>query len=213
MLLVSNGQQQSRKDKLVIMDKETLAKRVAAVSDGLDEIVRSENTTIDRVETPFFRNGNIFRVVHLGDFHPMGFTVGISDDFTIMLPSNPQGFMELKNKAGLKLTDSPNERVEYVVTFLNTTRSFSQKFQILDSFEDVDLIPQASDAEKADFQALEAKYAKVIKPPHFSGDSNVIVFAVKQLSLVRIDNHIEENGDIKSTETVLEKALPIAFTY
>jgi hypothetical protein len=213
MLLGSNAQNHVKKSRLEFMDKKTLADRVKRVSQGLDEIVRSNETSIEKIETPFLRKGAIYRVVHYGKYHPMGFTVGVAEpDFTVMLPLNPAGFMELKDKGQLILSDSPEERLQYVVTFLETTRSFSQHFMVLREFEDIKLIPEPSDREKKEFVALKEKYLKAIKPPSFVDDSKIIVFAVKERNLVKIESTINSRGDITTTEKVLEIELPIPFT-
>jgi len=208
------GQNSVTKEKLVIMDKETLAKRVETISEELGGIVRSDATTVEKIETPFLRNGAIYRVAHLGKYRPMGFTVGIAEpDFTVLLPLNPKGFMELKEKAQIELSDSADERLKYVISFLEATRSFSQKFQILHKFDDIDLIPKPSDEEMEGYEKLKGKYVKLIEPPHFADDSKVVVFAIKQQSLVKIEGAVASNGDIKTSEDVLEPKLPIPFTY
>lgn len=205
----------AQKKGLVMIDKEELARRIEPISDGLAPIVRLEAAKIERVETPFFKHGEIYSVIYLGGSHPIVFTVGTAEsDFTTMLPLNPKGFMELKEKAGLRKFESNKEALQYVVTFLKTTRSFSENFLIIEKFDDIDLIPKPTEEEKQRYETLKGKFASVIQSPQISGNApwEVTVFVIKQRSLIKINAELSAAGNIETTETVLEKDLPIPFT-
>lgn len=208
-------QSDAQKKGLAMIDKEELARRIEPISDGLAPIVRLEATEIKQTETPFFKHGEIYRVIYLGGSHPIVFTVGTAQsDFTTMLPLNPKGFMELKEKAGLRKFESNKEALKYVVTFLETTRSFSENFLIIEKFDDIDLIPKPTDEEKQKYETLKGKFATIIQPPQISGNSpwEVTVFVIKQRSLVKINAKLSGDGNIETTETILEEVLPIPFT-
>jgi hypothetical protein len=213
LLALAGQTNDAQKKGLVMMDKEKLAQRVELVSKELAAVTRADRTTIEQIETPFFRRGAIYRVVHLGEFRPMAFTVGIAEpDFTTLLPLNPKGFAELAGKAEFRLPDSSKEQLRYVVTFLETTRSFSENFRILQKFDDIELIPNPTDEEKQAYESLKAKYASAIQPPNFTGDVQVTAFAVKRRNLVKINARFSADGNIETTETILEENIPIAFT-
>jgi len=204
-----------KKKGLTMIDKEKLAERIKPISDGLAPIVRLDGTKIEQAETPFFKRGEIYTVIYLGGSHPIVFTVGTAqEDFTVLLPLNPKGFIELKNKAGLRPFESKKEILQYAVTFLKTTRSFSENFRIIEKFDDINLIPQPTNEEKQQYDTLKDKFASDIQPPQISGNSpwKVTVFVIKRRSLVRINAAVSADGTIETTETVLEEALPIPFT-
>jgi hypothetical protein len=216
LLAVASQPNDAQKKKgLNMIDKEKLAERIESVSDGLAPIVRLEETKIEQTETPFFKRGEIYTVIYLGGSHPIVFTVGTAqENFTVMLPLNPKGFMELKEKAGLRRFESNKEALQYVMTFLKTTRSFSENFLIIEKFDDIDSIPQPSDEEKQKQETLKNKFATVIEPPKISGSSpwKAVVYVIKRRSLVKINAELSPNGNIETTETVLEEVLPIPYT-
>lgn len=216
LLAVASQPNDAQKKKgLNMIDKEKLAERIESVSDGLAPIVRLEETKIEQTETPFFKRGEIYTVIYLGGSHPIVFTVGTGqENFTVMLPLNPKGFMELKEKAGLRRFESNKEALQYVMTFLKTTRSFSENFLIIEKFDDIDSIPQPSDEEKQKQETLKNKFATVIEPPKISGSSpwKAVVYVIKRRSLVKINAELSANGNIETTETVLEEVLPIPYT-
>lgn len=202
----------AQKKGLAMIDKEELARRIEPISDGLAPLVKLEETKIEQIETPFFKHGDIYRVIYLGGSHPIVFTVGTTEtDFTTMLPLNPKGFMELKDKAGLRSFETNKEALKYVVTFLETTRSFSENFRIIEKFDDIDLIPKPTEEEKQKYEDLKEKLATVIQPPKISGSSpwEATIFAIKRRSLVKINAKLSSDGNIETTETVLEETLPI----
>ncbi len=203
-----------QKKGLVMIDREKLAKRIEPLSEGLSAVTRLEETKIEQLETPFFSRGAIYRLIHLGGSHPIVFTVGTAEpDFAVLLPLNPKGFMELKEKAGFRKFESNKEVLRYAVTFLETTRSFSENFRIIEKFDDIDLISQPKDEERQKQDSLRDKFAPVIQPPQVSGNSpwKVTVFAVRKKSLVKINAEFPADGNIETTETVLEADLPVSF--
>src|SRR5579863_6579195 len=110
--------------RAAVVDQENLAKRVASVSQELATIIRSPDTRIEQLSTPFFANASIYRVTHLAPTHPIVYTVGCAgSEYTVLLALNPDGFFELSSRAGFNLR-SDEERVGYVITFLESTRNF-----------------------------------------------------------------------------------------
>lgn len=205
----------AQKKGLSMIEKEELARRIEPISDGLAPIVRLEATEIKQLPTPFFKHGEIYQVINLGRTRPMVFTVGTAQaEFTVMLPLNPKGFMELRDKAGLRPFETNKEALQYVVTFLETTRSFSENFRIIEKFDDINLIPKPTEEEKQKYEELKGKFSTVIQAPKISGSSSweAVVFTIKKRSLVKINAKLSSDGDIETSETVLEETLPIPFT-
>ena len=194
------------------MDKETLAKRIGAIHPEVVDMVLAEHTTIDPIATPFFSDGSIQRVIYPSPYRPVTFVFGFAGkDFAISLAKNPDGFVELAKHAGL-LLDSSQMRVAYAEAFLESTRDFQKRLQILRRFEDIELINQPTVEERENYDALRMKYQKQIKPPEVSGkDASVVkLWVLKQQDLLRARLTIADDGSVKVNEETVEKELPIA---
>jgi hypothetical protein len=196
-----------------MIDKESLAKRVESSSPEAARLIRAENTIIDRYETPFFDKGTIYRVTHLGKYRPITFVFGLAgDDYTVSLPLNPDGFVEFAQRAGLHL-DSNELRLAYVAVFLETTRDFQKRFQILRSFNDIELIRSPRPEELTRYKQLEEKYASVIRPPKISDSApwEINLLVLRGQNLLKSDVVLEPDGKVKVSESILEKDLPISY--
>ena len=96
-------------------------------------------TDIDLLSTPFFVHGAIYRVTHLLPSRPVVFTVGCAGSTAVLLPSSPDAFMLIAQEAGVWLDDDDAARLAYCVTFLETTRSFGEHFEILHSMDQISI--------------------------------------------------------------------------
>lgn len=194
------------------MDKAKLAQKIETVSKELADITRSERSKIEQIDTPFLKNGLIFRIIHLGEYRPMGFTVGVAEpEFTVLLPLNPKGFSDLMEKGGFTELHSSESHLQYALVFLETTGSFSENFRIIEKFEDIELIPKPTEDEEKRYGELNDKYSSIIKAPKIS-DNIVTVYAIKQRNLVKITINVSSAGEIEKLESVMEENLPIAYT-
>lgn len=192
-------------------DKAIVAKRLAPLGALVADLVQRSNTEVRQLETPFLQRGEIYRVIHLAENHPVGFTAGwVDPDFAVMLPRNPQGFAELTARGGLRL-DTPERRLTYVRTFLETTRDFRLPFQIARSFADLEVIPRATPEQRDRYEQLRKKYEPVIKAPALAGDGpwKGTVFVLKGQALVQLDVTLSPGGKLEIAEEVLEKELLI----
>jgi hypothetical protein len=197
-----------------MISKEALALRIERLEPNLAAIVRSATTRIDQIDTPFFEKGAIYRVVHIGRHHPLVFTVGCAErDFTVLLPANPEAFAQLAAESGLRL-DSDKARVSYAIAFLESTRSFDRRFQILRRFDDIELIAKASEQEKQRYEQLRGTYGSVIRPPTIAsqdGKWTVTVMVLKGQDLVRVEVKLDGSGKVALAESTIEKNLPISY--
>ncbi|HEY7338959.1 MAG TPA: hypothetical protein VH639_28980 [Bryobacteraceae bacterium] len=194
-------------------DKEALAKRIEPHAKETADLVRDANTSVEQYPTPFFSSGAIYRVTNRAPRHPIWFTVGCAgQDYTVMLPMNQKGFMELATKAGLDLRGEPN-RLAYVIAFLEATQDTRKRFQILNGASDIQIINQATDEEKARYDALVEKYRSIIKPPKFDDldPSRATVFALVGQDLVEIGIKLSNSGKLERSDKMLEENLPIAY--
>jgi hypothetical protein len=197
-----------------MINKEALASRIEHLQPNLGAILRSATTRIEQIDTPFFEKGAIYRVVHIGPHHPLVFTVGCAErDFTVLLPANPEAFAQLAAKSALQL-DSDKSRVSYAIVFLESTRNFDRRFQILRRFDDIELIAKASEQEKQRYEQLRSSYGSVIRPPTIAsqdGKWTIAVIALKGQDLVRMEVKLDANGNVTLAESTLEKNLPISY--
>jgi hypothetical protein len=195
------------------MDKETLAKRVETINPDVAAKVRAENSKIDQMETPFFAHGSIYRVTYFGPYRPITFVFGAGDDKSIVsLANNKKAFIEFAQNEGLRL-DSDNLRLNYAETFLNSTRDFQSRFEIIRGFEDIKLINAPREDEKSRYAALRQEWEGKILPPKISGRSPSVVmfFALKRQDLVEIEVKVFDDGRLEDAEKILEKDIPIAY--
>lgn len=145
---------------------------------------------------------------------PIVFTIGSAGSgFTVFLASNPEGYIELAQKAGLRL-DSSEMRLAYLTTFLETTRSFAHRFQILKSVNEIQPRPNLSEPDTHRFRELLDKYRSVIRPPQISDRIpwECVVFALRRQNLVRIELKLTADGRIQANEMILEENVPIPYT-
>jgi hypothetical protein len=194
-------------------DKEALAKRIEPHAKETADLIRDANTTVEQYPTPFFSNGAIYRVINRGPRHPIWFTVGCAgQDYTVMLPMNPKGFMELAAKAGLDLRGEPN-RLAYVIALLETTQDTRKRFQILNAASDIEIINKATDEEKARYDALIEKYRNIVKQPKFADldPTRATIFALVGQNLVEIGVTLSNSGKVERSDKMLEENLPIAY--
>jgi hypothetical protein len=195
-------------------DNENLAERVEPLSKDLAWLIRDRNSEVQALSTPFFRQGRIWRVLHRGEHHPLVFTVGCAGaDLTVLLARQPEAFQQLVAKAGLDLSTA-DKRLQYVITFLETTRDFGRRFQILRAARDIELIPRATPPEKDRHQQLLAKYGPVITGPVLGGEGpwTATVFALRGQDLVQLSAKLSADGTLAVAESVLEKDVPVART-
>jgi hypothetical protein len=193
-------------------ERNDLAKRAAHIGKEASDLVRDEKSRVTKLPTPFFRDGAIYRVTSNMRSRPVVFTIGLAGrDFVEMLAANPPNFFRLAANAGLSL-GSPEFRVQYAEVFLETTRDFRQRFQILKSASEIELVPNATQEEKARHIALLEKYDSTIRPPHVSpiAPSEVVVYAIAGQDLHEMRLKISNDGAITQSHTALEKDLPIA---
>jgi hypothetical protein len=194
-----------------MLDKQSLARRIEPHAKETADLIWDANTTIEQFSTPFFADGTVYRVINRAPHHPIWFTVGCAgQDYNVMLPMNPNGFMELATKAGLDLRGDGN-RLAYLSVFLESTQDVRRRFQILNGVSDIQIISKATDEEKARYQALVDKYRSVIRPPKFADadPSRAVVFALIGQALVEIRLTLSNTGKVDRSDKVLEDTLPI----
>ena len=195
-----------------MIERKELAALVEPLNADLAGMIRADMTDIDQVPTPFLVHGAIYRVTHLLPTRPVVFTVGCSGSTAVLLPSAPDAFLHIAQTAGLRLDDDVT-RIAYGVTFLETTRSFGERFQILHSVDQI--IPRRGlDAlQQERFESIVHDYRDVIAPPAISGNDPwvVTVFAAHGQALERITLELDTHGLVQSTAQVLELDLPIPY--
>ena len=93
------------------------------------------------------------------------------------------------------------------------TRDFRRRFQILRRFADVELVVQATAAQRDRYEQLRQKYQAVIKPLVLEGSGpwKGTVFVLKGQDLVQPDVTLSADGKLEIAEKVLEQDLPIAY--
>ncbi|HEY7306145.1 MAG TPA: hypothetical protein VH601_18615 [Bryobacteraceae bacterium] len=193
-------------------ERNDLAARAAHIGKEASDLIRDPKSRVTKLPTPFFHDGAVYQVTSNMPARPVVFTIGAAGrDFATMLAQNPSGFFQLGTNAGLSI-GSPELRLQYAQVFLEATRDFRQRLQILKSASDIELVPSATQEEKAHHTALLDKYESTIRPPHVSPivPSEVVVYAIVGQDLHEMRLKISNDGTIARSDTVLEKDLPVA---
>jgi hypothetical protein len=192
-------------------DRENLARLVGPLDAESALQIRHPNTTVERMATPFLRNGLIFLVTYNGPYKPIGFTVGYAraGNFTVLLPANPAGFNELVAKAGASL-ETNALRVSYAVAELESTRRFNEVFMVLRTFADLRLVPSPTPEEQLRFHEIKAKYEHRIGLPQTSGNGpwELPVYVLSQHDLCLFTVTINPDATSKVSKAVLEENTP-----
>ncbi len=192
-------------------EKELLAKRFERDDPDTAALLRAPETKIERVATPFLKNGRIYRVSKFAPTRPIVLFVGLDDkDFAVKLNANEAGYFELADKAGLNIQNNES-RVAYVLVFLETVVKKNKRLQILESASQIKERPNLDAKKKKEFQEFLAKYESTVKPPK-SGDGGIVdIFAVKEQDLVKLSATVSVGGKIDIKETILEKDILIPY--
>ena len=194
-------------------EKTELAGRVSPVSAEAADFIRRPSTTVERLPTTFFAKGAIYRVTFLTPSGPRAFTVGYANgEPPVFLQMNPAAFFSLAEKARPSL-GSPDAKIAYATTFLEATRDFRHRFQILQNAADIELIQHPTPEEQERYRELQNKYKLIIHPPHVSetSSSDVVIFALVGQNLLQIKLTLAADGQWKRADQILEENLPIGY--
>jgi hypothetical protein len=195
-----------------MMDRTELAALVEPLNHSFAEMLRAEMTSVEQVPTPFFGAAAIYRVTHMLPTRPVVFTVGTAGRRAALLPNNPDAYVRVARAGELRLQDDA-ARLAYVVTYLETTRSFGERFQILRSVDEI--VPRRGlDAQQTErFEAIRSRFRDQITPPAIAGRSpwGITVFAIHGQALEQITLVLDPDASIHSTRLVLEPDLPIPY--
>ena len=193
-------------------DRDPLAQLVEPINSEVARLIRDPATTIERLSTPFLRNGLIFRAEWHGPYKPVGLTIGYAkqDNFTVLLPLNTAGFQELVAKAGVVL-DSNEQRVAFAVTELETTRCFDETFVVLRSFDEVRLMANPAAQDETRFRAIREKYEPMVHMPRADGAGpwEIPIYALSRNDLCLFTITLDALGNSKITKQILEANTPL----
>jgi hypothetical protein len=199
----------------ITMDKETLARRVEPLGKEIAGMIREPRSTLEQRPTPFFKDGAIYIVTYPGKFDPRTLVIGTADgQVTTFLSNQPAEFIKVAKKAGVDLS-TPELRTEYVKTFLETTRDFKLPFRLINKFEDLKPPNAPSPEQTAEYNRLKTKYANIIHPLKLEGAGpwQFTGFAQRGPSLVQIVGTLGKDGEIQSSDKVLETSEVIAYSH
>lgn len=198
-----------KKDKK--MDKETLAKRVEPVDADVSRMIIDQKSQIKTVDTPFLKEGNIYLVSKFVPTRRIEIYIGVvGADFTQLIGGDEEKFYKFIQKAGLVLTNS-ELRLEYILNYLEITKSGGKRFQIVESVDEIKERPNLTDEQKQKFAEFQNKYRSIIQPPKQSSMDAFRIFVIKDQDLVEYVITITEDNKIEKKETVLEKDLLIPY--
>lgn len=201
-------------DYKMMMNRTELATAVEPLDSSFARMIRADMTEVEQVPTPFLVNGAVYRVTHLLPTRPVVFTVGCVGSGAVLLAGKPEAYSIFADVGGVRLDDDA-ARLAYAVTFLETTRSFGERFQILSSVDDILPRHRLEPGEMERLEALRARLRDRVAPSAITGNDpwEVIVFAIHGQALEQITLTLDSDGSIVSTRETLEPDLPIAYAW
>lgn len=192
------------------LTRQELTRRAARLGHPVHTTLEKPETVVERVPTPFFSTGGVYRVSTRPPDRPRLYVLGVwGKDGIKVLNNDPDGFFELAANSGLKLT-SGADYVAYVTTFLESTRDFTGGPQILKTIEESWWLPKPTAEESRRREEVIAKYTKVVEAPKLSRESSttVVVYLIRDRALIRMDAKVESDGRIQIAEDVLVPEMP-----
>ena len=192
------------------LTRKELAHRAAHLGHPILTTLGQPETVVERIPTAFFSSGSIYRVSTRPPERPRVYNLGVwGEDGINVLNTSPESYFELAANSGLKLTTG-DDYVAYVLVFLESTRDFTGRPQILSKIEESWWLEKPTPEEIRKRDEVIAKYKTVVEGPRLSSESSttVVVYLIRDRALVRMDAKVEGDGRIKITEKVLEAEMP-----
>ena len=192
------------------LTREELIQRAARLGHPVHTTLEKPETVVERIPTPFFSSGGIYRVSTRPPDRPRTYILGVwGKDGIKVLNDSPAGFFELSANSGLKLATGA-DYVAYVTTFLESTRDFTGGVQILKTIEESWWLPSPTPEESRKREEIIAKYKTIVEAPKISRESGstVVVYVIRDRALVRMEAKVESDGRIQISEKVLEPEMP-----
>lgn len=192
------------------LTRQELTQRAAPLGSPVHTALEKPQTVVERVPTPFLSAGAIYRVGTRPPDRPRLYILGVwGKDGIKVLNNDPKAFFEVAANGGLTLATG-SDYVDYVTTFLESTRDFTGGPQILKTIEESWWLPKPKPEEERKREEVIAKYAKVVQAPALSreSDATVVVYAIIDRALLRLDAKVETGGVINIAKTVLEPEMP-----
>jgi hypothetical protein len=192
------------------LTREELTQRAATLGPPVHAALEKPKTVVERIPTPFFTAGAIYRVGTRPPDRPRLYVLGVwGKDGIKVLNNDPTAFFDVAANSGLKLTTG-SDYVDYVVAFLESTRDFTSGPQILKTIEEAWWLRKLKPEEARKREEIIAKYAKVVEAPKLSreADATVVVYAIIDRKLLRLNAKVESGGAIDIIEVVLEPEMP-----
>jgi hypothetical protein len=200
-------------ETITVADKQTLAKRIEPLGKEAAELIRRPETRVDEFRAPFFTRGGVYQATNPAPRRPIAFTFGVAPpNYAVMLPNNPEGFMDLATHAGIDVSSDEN-RLLYAQIFLMATRDFSRRFQVLHEVSEIERIARPTEREAKRYQEILGRFKAQVQQPRLltPGSPEAIFFALIGQDLFEIKLKIANDGRVQRSDTLLDADLPIAF--
>jgi len=192
------------------LTRQELTRRAASLGNPILTTLENPETVVERMPTSYFLDGGLYRVSTRPPERPRTYVLGVWGKNEISVLNNePDAFFKLAANAGLKLTTG-GDYVDYVTTFLDATRDYTGGIQVLTNIDESWWLPKPTPEEARRREEVTAKYTKVVEAPKPSHESNstVIVYCIRDRNLLRMNAKVENDGNIKISEDLLEAEMP-----
>jgi hypothetical protein len=191
-----------------------LAEALGPVDETYAELAADTATQVEIYPAPFLTRYEIYRVEHRNPSKPIVFYVGYAPgEQAYVLTGTPAELIDLVRVDGVRI-DSPDAAEAYAVTFLETTRSMSELFYVIESTDDVQFRPNLSPDQEQAKAAFVEEYGPVIEPANAAPVDDgylVTVYAVRDQALERHAVSVGPDGAVTDEATTLERDLPLVY--
>jgi hypothetical protein len=191
-----------------------LAEALRPVEETYAELAADTATQVEIYPAPFLTRYEIYRVEHRNPSKPVVFYVGYAPGEQVyVLTGAPAELIALARVDGARI-DSPDSAEAYTITFLETTRSMSELFYVVESTDDVQFRPNLSPEQEQAKAAFVEEYGPVIQPASAAPADYgylVTVYAVRDQALERHAVSVGPDGTVTDEITILERDLPLVY--
>lgn len=187
----------------------SLADIIHSVDPFRAQVLREPDAVVERMRTPFFRHAAVYKVTYeVAPVLAMAFTIGHAEDWaTVLLENNETGWMQLA-ESGVDLS-SFQRRLAYSIVFLEATRSFDERFQLLFAPTELGSFEALTPEQHA---LLEQARARITEPAYGISETAPWMarfHAVRGFDLIRIHLRLHPRGEIERTDELLQKDVPL----
>jgi len=178
-------------------------------------VVMRNTANIQEVKVSFLNSWKFLNVNYFSPGSPLQFYLGLNIPVeAVVLTGNPASYSNMVSKDHIGIS-TQEMALEFAKTFLETTRSNSFTFYLVNSVDDIDFLPTSTETIQDEINGLKKSLSDLVKPPFVTfADQKYLVtlYAVMGLDLVLFEVTVLPMGTIVMRKNEIQKNMPICRT-